>query len=298
MSTAIRKSIDKELLKNLSQQSLLIWGRDLLMDWGVMITSLYLVFMFPNVLTIFLCILVLGNRQHALAILGHDATHYRACKNRKLNDFLANMLCFWPLGLTISGYRKLHNKHHQTSGTHEDPELAHKRSRSPQWDLPASPYKILKYAALDLIGLSFDDYKIIVTYSKPDSKKQYIPLMIWHTTFISVSVLSGFWWIAVLWYLCLTTSFMMFFRLRLWLEHQGTSETHRLHLNNIEAAILAPHNSCLHWEHHNWPSIPYHNLKKLRKEIDLVPVMNLSDLIDFFGNAPQIKSGEVLKTSK
>ena len=53
---------------------------------------------------------------------------------------------------------------------------------------------------------------------------------------------------------------MMSFRLRLWLEHQGTPETHRLHLNFWQAALLAPHNSWLHWEHHTWPTIPYHRL--------------------------------------
>lgn len=295
MSNTIRKTIDKNLLRELSQPSLSIWLRDTFFDWALMFSALYLVFLFPSIFTVFLCILVLGNRQHALAILGHDATHFRACKNRRLNDFLANLFCFWPLGLTISGYRTLHNKHHQSAGTTEDPELAHKRSRSPQWDLPASVFKILKYAALDLVGLSFDDYKIIITYSKPDNPKQYHPLITWHILFVFITVALGIWWIAVIWYFCLATSFMMFFRLRLWLEHQGTSETHRLHLNFFEAALLAPHNSCLHWEHHNWPSVPYHKLKLLREHVKSVPVMTLSDLIAFFERAPEMKSGQALK---
>ena len=80
--------------------------------------------------------------------------------------------CFWPLGLTASGYRSLHNKHHTNTGTDHDPELAHKRSRSPQWDLPAKPLKIIKYALSDIVGMSIPDYWIIITYSKADKKKR------------------------------------------------------------------------------------------------------------------------------
>ena len=101
-----------------------------------------------------LAVLILGNRQHGLALLGHDGTHYTLSHNRKLNDVLTNLFAWWPLLLTNGGYRALHNGHHKHLSTDDDPEIIHKKSRAPQWDLPAPLTRILGYAAKDLVGYS------------------------------------------------------------------------------------------------------------------------------------------------
>lgn len=286
--------IDGDSLRTLSKPLIFPWFKGLVLDWSVLILSFSLVYYAPNPVTIVFCMLVLGNRQHALAILGHEGTHGRIAQNRKLNDFFSNIFCFWPLGLTASGYRKLHNQHHKNTGSEHDPELAHKRSRSPQWDLPANAFKIMKYALLDMVGLSIADYYIIVTYSKPDKKSDYVPLVMWHTLFIGCFIFTAFWWVPVMWYVALVTTFMLFFRLRLWLEHQGTADTHRLHLTLLEGAILAPHNIWYHWEHHKYACIPYHQLPKARAMMENVPIMTLNDLLEFFRTAPCRKSGQIL----
>jgi hypothetical protein len=108
--------------------------------------------------------------QHALKVLGHDGTHYTLSGNARLNDILTNLVCFLPLGLTVSGYRALHYAHHQHTGTEHDPELRNKRMRSPQWDLPADRWKLLSYALADLVGGSLQDYLIIVRFAKPAMK--------------------------------------------------------------------------------------------------------------------------------
>ena len=85
---------------------------------------------------------------------------------------------------------------------------------------------------------------------------------------------------------------MMSFRLRLWLEHQGTPETHRLYLNVWQAPLLAPHNSWMHWEHHSWPTIPYHRLAEVRKHDAEPPVWTLAELFKWFKQADHIPSGQ------
>jgi len=88
---------------------------------------------------------------------------------------------------------------------------------------------------------------------------------------------------------------MMFFRLRLWLEHQGTPGTHRLHLNIWQAAILAPHKAWLHWEHHSWMMVPYHRLEALREHIGRKePVLTLTELLKWYYAAGKISSGTAL----
>ena len=289
-----RHVLDKKILKDLSQKNMWQWLDDAGVDWVVIIWAFTLFYIFPNFLTGLLALLIIGNRQHALAILGHDGTHYTLSRNKKYNDFLTNMFSFWSLGLTVSGYRSLHYKHHKHTGTEDDPELAHKRSRSPQWDLPSKPSTILKYAMLDIVGLSIPDYWIVITYSKPDSSREYLPLVCWHLVAVTTLISLGLWWVAALWYLGLITTFMMFFRLRLWLEHQGTSETHRLYLNFWQAPLLAPHNSWMHWEHHNWPSVPYHKLHKIREHVSDVPVITLADLLTLFQNSKDTASGQII----
>ena len=117
-------------LRELGARTLFPWLTDAAIDWLVIGGALaddpaYV----PHFYTVLAGILIIGNRQHALAILGHDGTHYTLSRNAALNDFLTNLFCFWPLGLTVSGYRALHYAHHKNTGTENDPELGHKRMR-------------------------------------------------------------------------------------------------------------------------------------------------------------------------
>ena len=293
-----RSSLDKEILIDLTRRTAWPWLKDAALDWAVIAGALGIVHLFSNPVTWLLALLVIGNRQHALAILGHDGTHFTLSHNRRLNDYLTNLFAFWPIGLTVSGYRALHFKHHKHTGTEDDPELGHKRSRSPQWDLPATAFRILKFAALDIAGGSFPDYLIILRYSKPDKMSEYLPLLCCHAAAIALLAASGLWWAGLLWYAGLVTTFMMSFRLRLWLEHQGTPETHRLHLNVWQAALLAPHSSWMHWEHHAWPTIPYHRLAKVRKHDTERPVWTLGELLRWFKQADHIPSGQAVTAAR
>jgi fatty acid desaturase len=289
--------LDTTALRQLGTRSLFPWLADALMDWSVIGAALAMIQLWPHFYTVFAGILIIGNRQHALAILGHDGTHYTLSRNAAFNDFLTNLLCFWPLGLTVSGYRALHYAHHKNTGTELDPELGHKRMRAPQWDLPATPRTVLRYALMDLVGFSIADYVIIVRFSKPQSRREYFPLALFHIAAASLLVVFGGWPMAAAWYVSLVTSFMMFFRLRLWLEHQGTDDTQRLALTPWQAAILSPHNAWHHWEHHKYPTIPYHRLPTARRRLRGPAVLTLRDLITSFASAPRVPSGTALKQS-
>ncbi len=288
--------LDTAVLRELGARSLFPWLTHAVMDWIVIGAALAMIQLRPQFFTALAGILIIGNRQHALAVLGHDGTHYTLSRHARLNDVLTNLFCFWPLGLTVSGYRALHYAHHKHTGTAEDPELGHKRLRAPQWDLPATPLKILRYALLDLIGYSLADYLIIVRFAKPQSRREYAPLVLFHSVALCVLLACGLWPIAAAWYFSLVTSFMMFFRLRLWLEHQGTDETQRIALNSWQGAILAPHNAWHHWEHHKYPTIPYHKLPEVRRRLRGPAIFRLRDLIAAFASTPRIASGAALKT--
>lgn len=292
------QKLTAESFHALTRKALFPWITDALLDWGVIAGALYLFASLPNPLTFIFAVLVLGNRQHALTVLAHDGAHFCLSANHRLNDFLTNILCFFPLGISVSGYRALHNMHHKFTGTIQDPELAHKRMRSPQWDLPANRWAVLKYALLDLVGGSIQDYMIIVKFSKPSERKELAYLGLYHLLLTSTLVALGLWWAAAIWYLALVTSFMMFFRLRLWLEHQNTADTLRVQLSWWQAPLLSPHNAFYHDEHHRYPTIPYHRLPEAREILRGEKPMNLLETISSFEMAAKISSGEALKENK
>jgi hypothetical protein len=124
-----------------------------------------------------------------------------------------------------------------------------------------------------------------------------LPLLCFHGIAMAALAASGLWWAGLFWYGGLVTTFMMSFRLRLWLEHQGTPETHRVHLNFWQAPLLAPHCSWLHWEHHSWPTIPYHRLADARRHADEKPVLTLGELLQWFKQADHLPSGQVAAAS-
>ncbi|QQG36621.1 MAG: fatty acid desaturase [Micavibrio aeruginosavorus] len=278
----------------LHKRSVFPWLKDAIIDWVVIAVAIAAAGIWNNPLGYVAAVIVVGNRQHALACLGHDGTHFLLSTKRKLNDTLSGFLAWYPLGITNSGYRSLHNRHHIYLNTEDDPEIHHKRSRAPQWDIPITPQRIIMYVLLDLVGYSIPDYYIIVTYSKATRKTEYVLLAAYHLSFIAVFLAAGLWWVPLIWYVSLVTSFMMFFRLRLWLEHQGTDLVHRLELNGWQSALFYPHLAWHHWEHHQWPAVPYHRLPELRKMVEDVPVITLQQLWEHFNSLPNISSGTPL----
>lgn len=271
------------------------WIIDAALDWSIIATTIAMAGVLNSPIAYLAAVLIVGNRQHALAILGHDGTHFSAARKMKLNDTLTDLLAFWPIGLTTTGYRNLHFKHHKYANTEADPELQHRKAKAPQWDLPMTTGKVARYAVMDMVGYSLTDYLIIVALSKPDKKSEYVGLALFHLVVISAAIVSGFGWVAAIWYFSLPTSFMMFFRLRTWLEHQGSDDTHILHLNLAQRIVLSPHNAWYHYEHHHYPSVPYYNLPRLRKILQHDRVLSLDELIKFYRDSGSIQSGHALK---
>lgn len=65
-----------------------------------------------------------GCLAHRIALMGHEASHYLLVPDRKWNDILAQLFCFFPIYATIDQYRWKHWEHHHHPN---DPE------RDPNW---------------------------------------------------------------------------------------------------------------------------------------------------------------------
>src|ERR1022692_2140009 len=82
--------LDIATLRELGARALFPWLTDAAMDWLVIAAAVAIIQLWPHVYTVLAGILIIGNRQHALAILGHDGTHYTISRNAALNDFLTD----------------------------------------------------------------------------------------------------------------------------------------------------------------------------------------------------------------
>src|SRR6185437_5058923 len=101
----------------------------------------------------------------------------------------------------------------------------------------------------------------------------------------------------ILWIVSIVTVFWSGVRLRIWTEHLGARDTHRIHLPPLVAAAVMPHHIGLHWEHHAFPRVPFHHLARLRAALDAPPpLLGLVELWRGFVRSPPLASGAVAAT--
>ena len=97
---------------------------------------------------------------------------------------------------------------------------------------------------------------MLMRLSKPPRVGDAIAPLLWHAMVGALFVQLGLWWAPVLWYASLSTAFWAFFRLRVWTEHVGTLQTHRLSATWWQRALFLPHNTWCHAEHHENAAVP------------------------------------------
>ena len=92
------------------------------LNWVVVAAAMACVASWSNPLTIVAAIFVIGAHQLGMAILMHDAAHRVLMTDRRVNDWIGNWLCAYPVWSNVEGYRHYHLKHHAKLGSIEDPD--------------------------------------------------------------------------------------------------------------------------------------------------------------------------------
>lgn len=242
----------------------LTWARDLVVDWVVISFSIALSVVCPYCIP--LSVFIVGNRQHALSILGHDATHKLVSKNRFINESLGNYFCYSPLLIPWREYRSFHAKHHKFLGTTKDPELPIKEKLG-LTEENATKRRIVSsfFADLFFLGISLE------SRLKP-RRKDLRDWAIVHFLILSLGI--ACWQIPLIWYLSIISSGIAFARLRVWHEHVGTDKTHKISASWWQRILFLPHYAEYHHEHHEYPSVPYNLLHSIAEE-DRVSVCDI-----------------------
>ena len=278
------KSSKEIQIEQLGHTNLLKWIFWLFWDWSLIIMAIVAIDKIHNWFVWVLAMILIGSRQHAIAILGHDGTHLLAAQNRRINDFLTNLFCFLPFGVTLNSYRVVHLQHHNYLGTDKDPELDFKKAMGSCWDLPTTKRAIVLRFFKDLAALGWSD-SIEVMKSLPIKRsRDYAYLFIFWLFAIMALFMIGKLWIIPVWFIAIFLPNWAVFRLRIWSEHVGTMDTHRLKASWWQRWLFLPHNTWYHYEHHKWPWVPFYNLSKAREHITDPSPASFSNLMSFFSN--------------
>ena len=275
--------IDKTELKPLYQIDPWRHAADMLFNWIIIGATIYLSNSYFNPLLYVLAIIIIGARMHALAILMHDATHFRFLRNKKLSDLLTNFISMYPLFSSIEQYRPNHLSHHRHLNTHDDPDwfakLGRKEFQFPktkrEFILTVLAYFTLVSGVKDAIWFlkRFGSDKNVKRKKKSSTFQTRLPRIIFYVLLITVLSVFG-WWLEYLmyWVIPYLSTFFMFQYIRSVAEHFGElaydnllNATRTVKVNAIERFFFAPHNVGYHLEHHLYPGVPYYYLPRLHQ---------------------------------
>ncbi|MEP3655066.1 MAG: fatty acid desaturase family protein [Litorimonas sp.] len=269
--------IPKSEVRRLAKRSDL-WGAWLTLHvWGVIALSVTAFIIFPNPWVYAAAFLIIGSRQHGLAILAHDTAHGVLFETKTANELVGKYLLAAPYGGDMVSYRHYHLKHHRFTQSKQDPDLPLSAK------FPTSRQSLFRKFLRDVTGLTFlrlrfAAYKMRKSgQSLPGSeafqKTSPLPYLVSNGIIFGVFVLIGHPWLFLtLWLLPLWTWFFACLRLRNIAEHALTTNddnplTHArtTHANVFERILFAPYWVNYHVEHHAYMFVPCYRLKALHK---------------------------------
>ena len=229
-------------------------------------------------------IVFIAARQHALMVLGHDASHYTLLQPRWLNDLVAEVCIFWPAFMSVGVFRFFHRDHHRYLATAKDGNRELWRTHSPdgdlrpEWRYPKTRTALLRLLAVKSLGgrgLLWVIKGALSMFARPEFRFGSWLFVAARTAFY---VAAG----ATIWRLGLVREFLLYWLvpfctwhvvsqyIRLICEHSAVPATEPpYHLTRTtvptrwERWLILPRHIGYHHEHHWYPSVPFYRLPEL-----------------------------------
>lgn len=226
-----------------------------------------------------LTVAYIGGRQHALFHLAHEGTHYHLFKNRRVNDWFADLFLAWPCLHSVPLYRQRHFGHHRNIGTLDDPHIKETYARNPNgWRFPKSPLRLAGWLLYRLSGLSFPRYlrAFASGFFKASSRRLVLVKVFYYAVLcLGISLLRGWGYVLFYWVIPLATWTPMVRDLRLAAEHfaiGGEADTMGRRSRTVLPGVLGrvficSKNTFMHSEHHDYPSVPFYHLPRIHREM-------------------------------
>jgi fatty acid desaturase len=215
----------------------------------------------------------IGSRQSALAVMMHEATHYRLLPNRKWNDWVGEIVTAWPVLVTVNAYRQNHWAHHRHVNKPEDPDWQRKQNNV-LFEYPKSGLHMALITLKYWLGFyAIKQFAEINQVAKIPAQLKFFRLF-FYVGVVIASIIFHFWLgLLIYWIVPLFTYFLWIIYVRGVAEHFGGIEDHddllgktrHIEANFFERLLIAPHYIHVHIGHHLYPSVPFYNLRELQR---------------------------------
>lgn len=279
LKAPIPDRVDATTLRALSKIDDARAARAIVEEWAMIAITIAIVHTFFHPALYVLAIFVIGARQHALTVLGHDAAHWRLFSRRSLNEWLGNLLVQWPVFLSVEGFRKFHGTHHQFTAMDGDGNRFIWKTHdadgklTSEWSYPKTRLglvvKVLRRAAF-LTGIRWIVRSFVAAWLFRSSTVQLVVKIAWLAAIAAVLTFFGIWRELLLyWIIPFCTWHVAAQYLRLIAEHSGIDGTGPYAVTRttlatpLERFFIVPRNIHYHLEHHWYPSVPWYNLPAL-----------------------------------
>ncbi|MEW6767273.1 MAG: fatty acid desaturase family protein [Pseudomonadota bacterium] len=269
----IPRLLSKEEIRDLSQIDSVKFSLAALLEFGLIAATVWVSETWWNPAIYALAVIVIGSRINGLGGLMHDAAHYRAYENRKLNDFIGEVIAL-PTSASMAGYRNSHFAHHRELNSENDPDWTRNVGLE-EFEFPTSPKNVVKHVMQYLSGLKI---KTALGGFHKNAETRDIPAavnrarMIFFAGLVAASIAFGFWKLILLyWIVPLATVFLAIRYVRNVAEHYAVEHENVLNESRTVIApfwelwLIAPWGLNYHLEHHLFPSVPCFRLGELHR---------------------------------
>jgi fatty acid desaturase len=269
----IPRLLSKEEIRNFSQIDSARFTAAAVLEFSLIASAVWVAETWWNPLIYALAVIVIGSRINGLGGLMHDTAHYRGYTNRKLNDFIGEILAL-PTSASMAGYRNSHFAHHRELNSENDPDWQ-RNLRLREYEFPAPPASVLIRTLHYLSGL-----KIATALGGFHKNKETRDIatgvararLVFFAGLLVGSIVLGFWKLLLLyWIVPLMTVFLAIRYLRSVAEHYAVE--HETVLNESRTVVaplwelwlVAPWGLNYHLEHHLFPGVPCFRLGELHR---------------------------------
>lgn len=272
-------SLPAEQIRDLAQVDIVKAVTAIASEWMAIIMTITLSQQFWHPLLYAIAAIFIGARQHALAVLQHDAAHYRLFPHKKWNDAVAEVFLAWPIFLSNQRFREYHFLHHRYIGTAKDGNRTQYGThtatgeQTPAWQFPKHKIAFVFWLLLRVSGIAGAIYLLrsihrLLTKGSIAYRflnLSYYAVVLGFIFFIGAGQLFLFYWI-----IPLCTWFTATNLLRIAGEHSAIDrqdEFYQLTRTTIpswfDRVFIVPRNISYHLEHHIYPQVPFYRLPQL-----------------------------------
>jgi fatty acid desaturase len=248
------------------------------LNWAIVALAFAAVARWPNPLTVVAALFVIGARQLGFAVLMHEAAHRSLFASRRVNDFVGNWLCAYPVWSDTRPYRPYHLQHHAKNWTDEDPDLGLAQpfpitrdsfARKVWRDLSGQTgWKRLKATVRRDLGLSRGRVK----RNFDAGLDAFHGVIVTNGILLGILTLAGHPALYLLWVAAWLTTYSLVMRIRSIAEHAMVPDPSD-EMNNTrttvarwwERLLVAPNCVNFHLEHHLLPTVPHYNLRRMHR---------------------------------